>query len=305
MKNWICLLAIVLSMTPAFADYSDTVKRSFDVEPGGTLMIDTDLGSIRIHTHNQDRVDVAIDRNVDGNERKVERTLEKLDIQYDQTGDNVQVRIEYEKGGWLDWGSPDLELDIAVTVPTRYNLDLNTSGGSIEVDDLEGTVQARTSGGRLNFGKITGSIQAKTSGGSITLEGGSGDMDVKTSGGSINIGDVQGTVRAKTSGGSINVEEVSGEINASTSGGSVSARITEQPQGNCSLKTSGGGITVHLAPDIRVTLDARTSGGGVSTDFPVTVQGELDDNSLQADINGGGPVLQLKTSGGRIRIHQL
>lgn len=305
MKKWICVLAIGLLMTTAYADYSDTVKRSFDVNSGGTLMIDTDLGSIRIQTHNQNRVDVAIDRDVDGNERKVERTLEELDIQFDQTGDDVQIRIEYEEGGWLDWGSPDLELDIAVTVPTRYNLDLNTSGGSIAVDDLEGTVQARTSGGRLSFGMITGSVQAKTSGGSITLKGGSGDMDVKTSGGSINIGDVKGTVRAKTSGGSIDVDEVSGEINASTSGGSVSARITEQPQGDCSLKTSGGGITVHLAPNIRATIDARTSGGGVSTDFPVTVQGELDANSLQADINGGGPVLQLKTSGGSIHIRQL
>jgi hypothetical protein len=49
-------------------------------------------------------------------------------------------------------------------------------------------------------------------------------------------------------------------------------------------------------------VNAHASGGHVSTDFPVTIQGEIDRSSLQAKINGGGPELYLRTSGGGIHI---
>jgi DUF4097 and DUF4098 domain-containing protein YvlB len=137
------------------------------------------------------------------------------------------------------------------------------------------------------------------------LEGCTGDAEVKTSGGSIRIGKVQGEVKATTSGGSIKVQEVMGTINAATSGGSVSAYISKQPSGDCSLKTSGGSVSVHLAEDIKVDVDAKTSGGRVRTDFPVTLIGELSKRKLQAKINGGGPELYLRTSGGSIKIYKI
>jgi hypothetical protein len=69
------------------------------------------------------------------------------------------------------------------------------------------------------------------------------------------------------------------------------------------LSTSGGSINVELASSLRVDVDAETSGGGVSTDFPV-VMGDSDRRRLRTAINGGGPLLHLRTSGGGIRIHK-
>ena len=95
-----------------------------------------------------------------------------------------------------------------LTVPRQHDLELSTSGGGIEVDDLQGRVSARTSGGSLSFGHIEGPIEGKTSGGSISLKGCSGTASVSTSGGSIRIGEVDGEVRAKTSGGSIRLRKL-------------------------------------------------------------------------------------------------
>jgi DUF4097 and DUF4098 domain-containing protein YvlB len=116
---------------------------------------------------------------------------------------------------------------------------------------------------------------------------------------------VRSNVKASTSGGGISVEEVMGNIDASTSGGPVNVTITRTPTADCKLTTSGGGITVRLTPDAAIHVDASTSGGHVSTDFPVLVKGKLDSRSLQADINGGGPLLFLRTSGGGISIRQI
>jgi hypothetical protein len=68
------------------------------------------------------------------------------------------------------------------------------------------------------------------------------------------------------------------------------------------LSTSGGSINVALPSEVKVEVDAVTSGGGVSTEFPITEQGQTKRNALKTKINGGGPMMTLRTSGGSIRL---
>lgn len=290
------------------ADTEDVISRSFKVAEGGKLTMDVDRASIKVETGKENVVKVrAILKVPTADEDKAREMFDKYKIDFKHSSSDVSIETDYTKhDGAFSWlGGKKLRVRFIVTVPQKYNLDLKTSGGSIAVSDIEGEVKARTSGGSLKFDYVKGPVWGKTSGGSIKLEGCSGDAEVKTSGGSIRIGKVTGEVKAHTSGGSIKVEEVMGTINASTSGGSIRAYISKQPQGDCSLKTSGGSITATLAGDIKVDLDAKTSGGRVYTDFPVTVKGELSKRKLQAKINGGGPDLSLRTSGGSIKIKEI
>ena len=319
-------LLLILNSLPLYASYRDTIEKSFKVREGGTLTIESDLGSIEVITHKENQVDIEIIREINvSSDREAERILDDLDISFDNRGDDVYIRAEFKRNRdrWFRNGNRRLRLEFNVIVPEIYNVDLQTSGGSISVDDLEGYVNAKTSGGSLKFGDIKGPVKGTTSGGSIQLTGSEGDSKLNTSGGGITIGDVNGDIEATTSGGSIRidraegkviantsgggiqVDEVMGDIDAHTSGGSISAYISEQPRGDCSLTTSGGGIIVKLAEDVKAYLDAKTSGGGVQTDFPVTVRGKIKKNELQAAINGGGPRLYLRTSGGSIHIREM
>jgi DUF4097 and DUF4098 domain-containing protein YvlB len=187
-------------------------------------------------------------------------------VTFSQQGDDVIVEGNQE--GSSNWGwSNNARVYYTIKVPKNYNVNLETGGGSIEVSDLVGEVEADTSGG------------------------------------SISLGQIQGDVDVKTSGGSISVEEVAGNIDAHTSGGSVSAKMTKQPTENCRLTTSGGSVTAYLARDIAVDLDASTSGGRVKSDF--MVEGRVKKTSIDGKINGGGPQLKMKTSGGSVRIKAL
>jgi DUF4097 and DUF4098 domain-containing protein YvlB len=94
-------------------------------------------------------------------------------------------------------------------------------------------------------------------------------------------------------------------VDAQTSGGSIRARLAQQPHNDSRLSTSGGSITVAIAPSVAVDLDAHTSGGGVDTDIPVTLLGRQSESSMEGKINGGGPKLVLRSSGGGIRIQKL
>lgn len=304
-------VAAVLTITAAGAAGADTVTRSFQVAPGGKLEIDTDLGAIEVRAGDGDRVAIEVTRDGTG--------AEDLTLDFVQSGNDVTVRGTYPQSrGWFNRGG-GVKVRFAVTVPARFDVELETAGGSIRVDDLEGAVKGSTSGGSLHFGRIHGPVWGRTSGGSITLAGGVGDADVETSGGSIEIGEVDGRVRAETSGGSIHidrargsvhaetsgggirVDEVMGAIEASTSGGTVTAFISRQPAADCGLSTSGGGVDVRLAPGLAVDVDAAASGGRVRSDFALGDEVKTR-STLQGTLNGGGPQLRLRSSGGSVSI---
>ena len=68
------------------------------------------------------------------------------------------------------------------------------------------------------------------------------------------------------------------------------------------MSSSGGSVRTELDPSAKVSIDASASGGGVNSDLPVTIQGKIDRNSLRGEMNGGGPTLRLRSSGGGVRI---
>lgn len=300
------LIAIIslLANCLTFGNIRDRITKSFPVGPGGTLSLESDIGSIEVRGADIDSVEIEILREVKtSNEKKAGEILKDYDIQFDHTGNDVSIEAKYKKKGlrgfWNNIGRY-LRVKFIMTVPSEYNVDLNTKGGSISVEDLQGEVLSQTSGGSLNFDNIEGSISGNTSGGSITISEVAEKSNIHTSGGSIHIRLAEGPVDAHTSGGSITIEEVIGTIKAHTSGGSVTAYLSRQPNADCRLTTSGGSITVHLSKDMSLDVNAETSGGRVHMDFPVSIRGEINKRSMHAQMNGGGPELYLRTSGGNI-----
>jgi len=245
----------------ASASHAQVIEQTFDARSGGHLTLDTDIGTIHIKSHSDAQVLVKV---------RIEGADEgDMAVTFDANDGDVAIEGKLKGSGWgSGWGSSrGLRVSYDITVPQNYNLNLDTSGGSIDIQDLIGNVDANTSGGSISLGHIDGEV----------------DVD--------------------TSGGSIDVDAVSGNLNAHTSGGSIRARLDKQPTGDNELSTSGGSIKVYLFAEIKVDLSASTSGGRVKTDFDV--DGRVDKQKIRGTINGGGPRLRLSTSGGSVRINQL
>jgi len=325
-----------------FAETEDHVRRSVPVNSSGRMVLVADWGAIKVEPSASRTAEVEVYfRGRPWSHTAFERMMRDFSLEVSQVGSDIRVTGRFKDGWrpspfWGDfWGlfsngmchngkcleySWLRQVQYRVSVPREFSVDLSTSGGSIAVGDLKGEVDARTSGGALSFGRIDGPVRGSTSGGSISLEGGRGKAVLRTSGGGIRVDDVAGEVIAETSGGSVQVNratgrisahtsggsitirETTGAVDASTSGGSVSARLSAQPQEASRLSTSGGSINIELAASVHVDVDASASGGGISSDFAVPISG--DRQSLRAAINGGGPLLQLHTSGGGISIQK-
>ena len=283
----------------AQAAVDSPIRRTLNVAPGGTLYLETDVGDVRVSSGGSG-VTVDVKRRA-----RDQETMNDFDVTIEQSGNDVTVRAKHQRPGnkWFNW-SNDIDAQFTITVPTNYNVQIKTSGGDLKVSNLTGEVRARTSGGSIDLGTINGSVDARTSGGDVSLDGATGRADLRTSGGSIEVGRVAGDLNAHTSGGGIEIEEAGGSITANSSGGSIRARLTQQPRGDSKLSTSGGGIVLTVPPNVAIDLDARTSGGDVDTDVPITIMGTKSDGVLQGKINGGGPRLTLRSSGGGIRVRR-
>jgi hypothetical protein len=248
-------IALILSATGLQAK---TYNEELAVAPGGLLKLNTDLGAIDINSHAKDTVLVEV--NVSGKDEK------KMQIDINKSGDNVNINGDINRGGF-GFGSTSLRVTYKITLPENYNINLDTSAGAIDIENLKGTVDAHTSGG------------------------------------SISVEDVEGDVNIKTSGGSLTLENIIGEINAKTSGGSIKLKLATNPIKDTQVKTSGGSITAYLAKGAALDVSAKTSGGRVSSEF--SVDGDINKRSINGTINGGGAKLYLKTSGGSVHLKKI
>jgi len=221
------------------------------------------------------------------------------------------------------------------------NLDAFTAGGHIVAGNISGDAVLRSGGGHIRAGQISGRAQLETDGGNITLKQAGSFVSVRTGGGQIDFGEVRGSVRAQTGGGGIRIITVSGPmevesnggsicltrvagaVQAATAGGTIQAWIN--PEGNSSggkvslpgasqLSSGAGDIIVFLPRNLAANIDAMVENGGLSRieadpALLLNIQplGNRSAGSVRATgaLNGGGEVLKLRTTVGKIRLQFL
>ena len=301
------LAAGLLALAPfaAHAKIERVIEKTFTVQPGGSLHVDTQGGEVRVSPSSDNVVKITARERIRANsESEADAILKHLTLTIEQSGNDVSASAKYERESiGFHWGSwPPVNVDFIVTVPASFSADLHTSGGGITVGDLGGKVSARTSGGGIKLGKLGGEVDARTSGGSVSLDESHGAAVLHTSGGNINVGRVSGPAELSTSGGGIKIDSVQGAVQAHTSGGSVRAGIAGPLKEDCVLSTSGGSVKVNVDKGAAFRLDASTSGGDVDADgLTLTIQSSNRSRSkLAGTVNGGGPLLKLRSSGGDI-----
>jgi DUF4097 and DUF4098 domain-containing protein YvlB len=290
-----------------FSETEDRIEKAFQLPAGGRLVVDADVGSIRVRGSTRPGLSIEIVRHVRARNAQRERAiLDAHQVHFEQSANEVMVRARRNESFLRRWRRNErYHVTFTIEAPESTVVDLRTAGGGIVVENLTGKVKARTSGGSLKFSLIEASVDGKTSGGGITVDRCTGDIHASTAGGSIHLNECTGNVDVTTSGGGIRVEDLHGNVEATTSGGSITASLLAPLTRDCRLETSGGRITVRLPSSAAFDLDAATSGGGVRSELPVTSGRKPHGSSLHGKVNGGGKVLRLRSSGGSINVRRL
>jgi DUF4097 and DUF4098 domain-containing protein YvlB len=272
---------------------------------------------------------------------KVPRDLELVKAETeggDVTATQLAGRVEAQSGGGslhLDDIGGSIRAETgggSIDVGTAgSDLNLQTGGGSIQIRSAKGKINAesgggsvvlisglqgavlQTGGGSIEVKQCNGKVKASTGGGSIDLGEIGGPAEIETGGGSIRLASAKGPVRAETGGGSIELNGVT-SARAETGGGGIIAKFlaSSGERTDSVLETSAGDIVVYLAPDVALTIRASidlANGHGIRTDFPDNIHvrsegGDWGPKTVTAEgqLNGGGPMLKVRTTTGDIRI---
>jgi hypothetical protein len=305
----------------ARAETVDTINKSFDVTPGGKLVMKVDDGTIDIKATKESRVAIEVVRKVKaGSKEREESFLREHAVTIGATSDGVSVQAKRPHRQWSLNERLSFSAKYTVTVPEQYQIDAHTADGAVAVVGVTGSVVVKTSDGRLAFERITGPIDGHTSDGAITLKDCKGDVKAQTSDGlieavngegglqlvdsdgTITIRNHCGSMSARTSDGNIRCENVEGALEAITSDGSIEASMKSAPPGDWKLATSDGSITVAVPRDAGFEVDAATSDGSVRTELPITIAGKTHEGRLAGKLGQGGRLLHLRTSDGSIHI---
>ena len=285
----ILILAVAL---PAAADAKDSQKAGkvwkdhWDIAGRPSVRIRTKDADVTIHT--RDGAGVSVEVKELGSQKGLFVGDRDPEVEFARNGQAIEISAVMRGivGGIV---FSDYKLDVQVWVPRQSDLDVRTSDGNVIL------------------GPLAGRIDINTSDGDITALGLRGEITMASSDGDIEAGDLDGKLRLRTSDGNgsvagrfdmLAVRSSDGDLDVTAIKGSALA----EPW---SLESSDGRIGLRVPADLKATLDARSRDGSLDVDLPVSIQGKIHRNRLQGDLNGGGPLLTLRSSDGGIRISAL
>jgi hypothetical protein len=338
MKKYL-LFFLLLSLQfgiKAQSDKTPFMTKSLSNESIKDVEVETSGGSISVSGVTSDaRVEVYITSN-NNKQLTKEEIQQRLNDKYNldiSVANNKVTATARVKGKITDWKKA-LNISFKVFVPRNVSTDLSTSGGSISLNNLSGTLKFSTSGGSLDLDNVGGTVDGRTSGGSIDVRNSKDDIDLSTSGGSIDAKNCEGKLRLSTSGGSLDLKDLKGDIRATTSGGGIhgsdiSGELIAHTSGgsihfsdlSCSLETStsGGSIDVSITElgkyvkisnsggNIDVTLpnkglDLDLSANKIKTGMLNNFSGKASDEELNGKLNGGGVPVRIDAGSGKISL---
>jgi DUF4097 and DUF4098 domain-containing protein YvlB len=244
---------------------------------------------------------------------KVEAESGGGSIKVDDIGGGVSAETG---GGSIDVGTTSGDLGLhtgggpIVVHHSNGKVIAETGGGSIEILAGAQGAEIETGGGSINVRQCNGRIKASTGGGNIDLGDIGGPAEINTGGGSIRVNSAKGPVRAETGGGGIDLYGVP-SARAETGAGGITVKLVNAggDRTDSILETSAGDITVYLAADVAVNVRASVelgNGHHITSDFPdIHIRSEGDQwgpktLSAEGKLNGGGPMLKVRTTTGDI-----
>jgi hypothetical protein len=303
-------VALLVFVLPAQAVIDRVIDKTFEVKPGTiTVRADTFSGGITVTTSDDPQVRVLVRQTVEATDEKAaEKLLAGLDVKLEQSADGVVALKIHPRHAvrwtWQNWSPAALAIEIRA--PRNCQLDLQSQEGAITVGTIKGNVRARTAAGTIFIGEIDGEIAATNTRGDISVTACTGSLKLLAKNGNVLIGRSGGRAELSAVDGVIEVQAARGPVIARGNRTDIKVSFVHPLQEASDLSADGGDVTVGFDPRSAATLNARASkfSSVRVRDLVVTpVRGKPGDSALTGTLNGGGPLIKIRASGGHVRLN--
>lgn len=257
-------------------------EEAFDVSAGGALQVEVGDMDIVVETGGQPRVEIVAEA------RDMDFARERFqDMRFEAFRDGNGIRIRTDERDrnfdWREWQRRGGAHYVArITIPGRFDLDVQTGDGDVEIGTIEGAVDVSTGDGDVRIASASGA----------RFELGTGDGDLWA--GRVSSREID----VHTGDGDIDLERVSGSVTARTGDGDV--RLDIETFDGLTVRTGDGDVNVTVDPDIGADVYLRAE--DLSMDRAFAVTGRPGRRSIEGTMNGGGPPLRVTTGDGEVTI---
>lgn len=182
-----------------------------------------------------------------------------------QSGNRVDLEVR-EPSSHFSFGARSVSIE--VRVPRELMAEVHTGDGSITLRGLHGSVRMDTGDGNIQGDDLDGALTAHTGDGSVHMNGRFDVLELHTSDGSVDVSVLQGS------------------------------RVSS----DWKVETGDGSVRLELPHDLAADIELETGDGSIHLDMPVTVNGMRSEHEIRGKINGGGPLLRVRTGDGSISV---
>ncbi|MGH8236918.1 MAG: hypothetical protein ACREXP_07815 [Steroidobacteraceae bacterium] len=250
------------SATPAAAQVQPETITIPLSRPGEPMSMEIDILSARIQVIGEERKDVSLTVTLSGGRRKIVMPSGAKMLSGGGSGLEISER---DNSVSIDSNAPPSPITIVARVPRRATLNLSTTNdGEIVVRDIVGNLELENINGPITATNITGSVIAESVNNPITVG-----------------------LSGVAAGGATSLSSLNGDITLT---------LPASAKAELHLDSAQGEIVSDFELDVKPSKPRieRTEGrSGVS----VTME-----DVIVATVNGGGPVIRVKTLNGSIKI---
>jgi len=288
-----------------------TINKEFDVNPTDLLKVKNRYGNVTISSWDEDRVVMEIKIKVSGNnEDKVQKKLDQITIEFDDSGDMVSAKTVFAKGKSWSWGKSNtsMQINYSIKAPVKHSVHLSNDYGAIIIDRIDGHAKIFCDYGRLEIGELrgrnnqlsfdytskstidymnSGSINADYSGFTIKKVG---DLELNADYTKVSIGEMKNldytsdygsmdvsSVQNVTGNGdyfSVDLGDVYGNVDINADYGSVKIQNLTAEAGNVNISTDYTGIKIGYDPayhfDFEITTEYASVKGKDDFEFNIS-----------------------------------
>lgn len=271
---------------------SERTQKTLPAAVEGAVIVENVSGHIRVEV--SDRAEVSLDARVDcGADR----------LTFEREGDRTQVRVKSDAHGRCGGA------DLALIVPRKSRLEVQTTSAEIDVRAVSGGVRIQTVSGDVTLDQVSGGIsimsvsaelQLKLAGGDVETQSVSGDVE-------ISLGTGTGAVRVKSVSGDIAVEaQALTAIRVQTVSGDIRLKAGVGDRGPFTVESQSGDIALQLPDATRAQLRLETFSGQLESsakgEETSSRRGHGPGEKRRIVLGSGGPELALTSFSGDIRV---
>ena len=276
------LAAAVLAL--AAPQQTDT---TFSVGSARRLHVENHNGSVVVRSWNRDEVRV----------RASHGGSSRVDI--NRSSNSVSIELENRRGRP---GSAEMEL----TVPQRFEIEIEGMNTSIEVVGIEGGLALETINGNISVQDSEGRLEMESISGRITVRNSRGTLSAEGTNHGIDVAGFEGNVSIATVNGSLSLTGIRADrVEAETINGRIEYQGELRDSGSYELSTHNGEVVIFVPEGTNASVTVSTHNGEIDSSFPVQLRETRGRSRASFNIGTGrGARVEITSFGGPVRIRR-